>query len=169
VALSQRNSEELRGNVRFLGLLFQILAVLSLVATAFTALKVSQVETQVGFRTTSNPAILFIVLGGIMAALIFTAIGHGLGILCAIYDRQEWATREPPFKSPPHRLTTTPPSGPTTLAAITPTITQLAEKSTSEMNTQSQTQTLLNETRTAPDGLWEWLTRERHFPSRQSD
>lgn len=167
MAISQKRGEALRDNSRMLSILFQVLAVLSLVATAITAITVARVGSQVGVPAKGDPVILFIILGGVASALIFTSIGHVLGMLCTIYDRQDRKSvvqqskplPPPPLSPPP----TTPP--PQSITPNPSVWTQIVEKDESETKVETPAPLPTNQTEDAPNGLRGWLTRERHFSS----
>lgn len=165
-----------------MGLIFQALAIATAALTLVGVNEVARAGDEIGINGAHDPLTWFVGIAGVFAALVFTGIGHTLGMLCAVYDRQEPASAKGPqvrsdavFQSemrrqqkkygstvweqvverdeqvrtsqPPTAPTSdrdTPPSGPMHLPRLdTPAISQRPKS-----------------------GLWEWLTRERHFTKR---
>ena len=170
--MSEQTREAKRGGARVFGAIFQILAVISLVGTVAAVAVVAHLGTEIGIDGTTDPATWIILASGLFMTCVLAGLGYILGILCAIYDRQEpaepvvhavpktmprsyapkpapyrpnpitLATEEEPAPAPPVEIPVSPP--PREPQPPTP---PAAEKS----------------------ALWEWLTRERHLRQPEPD
>jgi hypothetical protein len=172
MAMSSRSGEALRANSRSLGLIFQTLSVLTIVATLYGTFKVSAIGSQLGIGAVHDPISWFIFLGGMFAGLMLAGIGHVLGMLCVIFDRQEIPPKQPGVRPP--KLTPSPGDW-RQQSGARPTVWEMVvEKETDKVvvNTaivKPVVQSPTNASPTSTDGLWGWLTRERHFTSRDDD
>lgn len=154
-----------RAGARFFGVLFQFLAVIVLIATVIVAAEVAHLSTQVGVSGSRDPIAWAVLAAGVFASCVLAGLGYALGILCAIYDRQEldWAGED--IRTSP---ATTRAGG--AAARLTP---QGARAVTSPTPASQTPAPDLHSSRPdvgeeeLPDrergALWEWLTRERHL------
>ena len=88
------NASGLRKNSRRLGITFQVLSVLTIIWTIYWTIKVYNLGSQFGISTFSNTFSGSFFLFGMFSGLMLTGFGHALGMLCAIYDRQELQQRQ---------------------------------------------------------------------------
>lgn len=180
MALSPSNMERIRGNARAIGLLFQALAILTFAATIYGSVETAHLGTTIGVNAAHDPVAWFVFAGGSFVALMFTGIGHVLGLLCAIYDRQDRIEERAPSIS---GVVTQ--GGPLTLRTATSgTVWDYvvardetlgsdlpgslpATATTEDPGAASGTLASARpDTLTEPvkgSGLWDWLSKERHL------
>ena len=87
--MSDISRRSLRNEARFFAVIFQVLAFLTLAGTLIAAFKINNVGTQVGVNGSHDPVVWIIVAVGLFASCVLTGLGYALGMLCAIFDRQE--------------------------------------------------------------------------------
>jgi hypothetical protein len=169
--MNERTSEGIRANSRVVGVAFQVLAILSFCGTIVVTAKVANFGSEIGVQPSNDPAPWLVFIAGAFASLLLTGVGSTLGILCAIYDRQESirpalstvrvsspsSSPSPPrtgvaipAKSPPaihesYRITPEPDPTPPSSGA------QLTKAQIPSVPTKKKS------------GLWEQLTKERHL------
>jgi hypothetical protein len=173
MVMSERTSNDKRAGARGFGVIFQLLAVASLVGTLVAMAYVANLGTQIGINGTKDPLTWIVLASGLFVTCVLTGIGYILGILCAIYDRQEPA--KPVVDVVPRTITRSyspepawyRPS-PMTLAteekpAPTPPVNRVASPLPQPPAKPSAPQ--IN----GKSSSWEWLTRERHFRQPESD
>ena len=142
MTMSKETAMAKRSGARTLGIAFQILSAATLVGPFIRALNVAHLGTTIGVRSSQDPVVWGIVASGVFAALVLAGIGYALGMLCAIYDRQE--PRAPlPREVQPVGPRRTFPSAPPPMENPSP------GPSIKETST------------------WEFLTRERHLGKRR--
>ena len=165
--MSEQSSDGKRDGARIFGVIFQFLAVGSIIATLYALARIASLGTALGVTNTNDPLLWIVLASGIFVTCVFIGMGYALGLLSAIYDRQEpddsfvevglskkTATRS--ASSAPYRPL------PRTPAVIDgPATTPPTKDAASTMAPPSDTPSapLVNE----KSALWEWLTRERHF------
>ena len=164
MVMSEQTGDAKRDGARIFGVIFQFLAFVSIVATLFAMARIASLGNAFGVDPTNDPLIWFVLASGIFVTCVFMGIGYTLGILCAIYDRQESkqvvATKVPAAYAPKP-----PPQRPNPIVPVrnvdrdSPPVTDGVSHAPA-LPVQSQ----------APDvaqksALAEWLTRERHFRS----
>lgn len=168
--MNARTNEGTRANARFYGITFHCLAILTICATLFAAAKVAKAGSDLGVQPSNDPAPWVILVVGILAALLLTGFGSALGILCAIYDRQESIQGVPgalrvPIPSPSPIAPNTSSSRP---IASAPTIHE-AYRIKPEVDKPSITNDAQSAKAQTPSAskatsvLWGILTKERHF------
>ena len=92
MAMTQQSADSFRAGARFFGVLFLILAALTLLSAIYLSFRADQTATQFGFSTGSSASVVSVILiGGAFVACLFAGIGYTLSLLCAIYDRQDLA------------------------------------------------------------------------------
>jgi hypothetical protein len=163
--MSETTRDNVRCNARVVGILLQCLSVVTLVATFVVVVTVAQQGQQLfGVTATHDPAPWIVLAAGVIASLIFAGLGYTLGMLCAIYDRQ--ATVEPSF-SALGSGTTNPHSAEWRAALAREVEARDVPKSiiaTSIENTNAAPPITSVSAQMVPQGgLWEALTKERHF------
>lgn len=172
MAMSSRNGEALRANARPLGLIFQTLSVLTIAATLYGTFRVSALGSQVGIGAVHDPISWFIFLGGMFAGLMLAGVGHVLGMLCAIFNRQDHSPMKPGVR-PPMSAPSLGDQG--QQSGARPSVwDRVVDKEVEEAVVRRATvpprrQSPTNASQNSTDGLWGWLTRERHFTSRAND
>jgi hypothetical protein len=169
--MSEATQEAKRAGARIFGVLFQIMAVLTLFCTFYAAFIVTNLGSQFGIAGSKDPATWIILASGLFASCVLAGIGYTLGILCAIYDRQALvetlgtSVRES-APSPRSKWGASSNDRPVTMTtksikATEPVSSRAASPSTERDNKAPGPKV------SRKNPLWEWLTRERHF--RQSD
>jgi hypothetical protein len=172
MTMSSENREALRASSRTLGLFFQLLSVLTILATVYSTLKVVAVGSQWGIGAVHDPISWLIFLGGSFAALMLTGIGHVLGMLCAIFDRQQMVQQHVDVRPP---LSTSSAREWRPQSGARPTVWEIAaEEGVKDVTVKPERVPTVSklsgdEFRSSSTGLWGWLTRERHFSSRKND
>ena len=172
MAMSEDTGDAKRAGARILGVIFQLLAVAAMVGTMAATAYVANLGTQIGIDGTKDPVTWIVLASGLFMTCVLAGLGYILGILCAIYDRQEaakpvlnvvprtmprsYAPKPAPYRPNPITLATEekPAPAPPVQRPVSPPLrepqhptTPAAEKSV----------------------LWEWLTRERHFKQPEPD
>lgn len=163
MTMSIRSSAETRANSRPWGQFFQVLALLTFAATIYGTFKVSALGSEIGIGAIHDPLTWFVFLGGAFASLMLAGFGQTLGMLCAIYDRQ--ATTPEKFD-----ITASRPTYPSLEfnqpAKQSHTVWEkIVEKDVDEPIARP----LIDTSPKASDSLWKWLTRQRHFTTREND
>ena len=166
--MNVRTSEAIRANARFYGIAFHCLAILTLCATIFATFKIASLGDQLGVQPANDPAPWLIFVFGIFISLLLTGFGTVLGMLCAIYDRQE-AVRQ---STAPRTIATSDSSiaatesdravAPPTKPAIHESY-RIAQPRTSESQIASPSSAPSASASSKKNGLWEQLTKERHL------
>jgi len=77
-----------RAGARAFGVIFQLLALAIIVGTCVAADVVAHTGTSVGINGSRDPIVWAIIASGLFAACVLAGFGYVLGMLCAIYDRQ---------------------------------------------------------------------------------
>ena len=194
MSMSARVQQEKRAGARFFGVVFQFLAVLTLIGTFIAAVVVDRVGLEFGIQGSNNFAMWMVIASGLFVTSVLAGFGYTLGLLCAIYDRQETVTPDretlpeswltiSPIKPPPFkpgtltRNTETPQSSPANRDSL-PGL-QVAEEMsppTPKPPTDRVTLPKLQDAEKPPvparlekGAIWEWLTRERRFRRSESD
>jgi hypothetical protein len=88
------NGNGLRANSRRLGLIFETLSVLTVIGTVYWTIRIYSTGTQLGIGTLTNRVSWSFFFAGMFSALVLGGFGHVLGLLCAIYDRQDLQPRQ---------------------------------------------------------------------------
>jgi len=172
-------TEAKREGARWIGGLFQFLALVTLVGTAIGGIKISSVDSQIGLSNVHDPLMWIVLMGGIIAAAVFAGFGYTLGILCAIYDRQEWRhgavsldRGNSPNRGSGSESKIAPRtvwdeivereehSGTTSSRAATTDLSPTRGEEIREANGPSK---VAASTPGGGSGLWAWLTKERHL------
>jgi len=173
MAMSELTSDAKRGGARVFGIIFQFLAVAALVGTLAAMAYVAHLGTDIGIDGTKDPLTWIVLASGLFVTCVLAGLGYILGILCAIYDRQEPAERvldvvprtmprTQPSKPPPYRpspitliedeiVAPTPP----VQRPVSPPPLREPKAPTSREDEKSV--------------LWECLTRERHIGQTEPD
>jgi len=194
MSMSARVQQDKRAGARFFGAVFQFLAVLTFIGTVIAAVVVDRVGSEFGIRGSNNFAMWMVLASGLFVTSVLAGFGYTLGLLCAIYDRQETVTPDretlpeswltiSPIKPPPFkpgtltRNTETPQSSPANRDSL-PGL-QVAEEMsppTPKPPTDRVTLPKLQDAEKPPvpsssekGAIWEWLTRERRFGRSESD
>jgi len=68
---------------------FQFLAVISLTGTLITTVTVSSLGSTFGIDGANDPVAWLVFVGGLFVTCVLAGFGYTVGILCAIYDRNE--------------------------------------------------------------------------------
>src|ERR1039458_9429567 len=89
MAMSELTSDAKRGGARFFGIIFQFLAVGALFGTLAITAYVTHLGTEIGINGTRDPLTWIVLVSGLFVTCVLAGLGYILGILCAIYDRQE--------------------------------------------------------------------------------
>lgn len=181
MTLTAANQAGLRSGARAIGVTFQALAILTFMITIYATEEVAHAGTQIGVGTSQDPITWFVFIGGTFAALMFTGVGHVLGMLCAVYDRQDAnhvqvaelilgskhqadPTRQPAGRSDEAYEVPTP--------ITSPPLARSAPVKTRPQITTHPASPASNGSASPPPpkrqvGVWEWLTRERHLSKRR--
>jgi hypothetical protein len=169
MVMSEQTTDGKRDGARTLGVIFQLLAVASIIATLYAMAKVADLGTALGINNTKDPLLWIVLAIGIFMTCMFIGMGYALGMLCAIYDRQQPAQRMvtaiPAIntpKPPPYRPN---PIGPATSGSTSPPSPAIGGRSPSPQRPVQPQALDVTEKST----LAEWLTRERHFRKPKSD
>ncbi len=99
--MNLRTQMAYRVNARAFGVTLLIFSVASLLGTIWAYFKVSSLGTQIGVNAVQDPASWVVLVGGMFITFALAGLGTTLGILCAIYDRQEASTPVAPHSSNP--------------------------------------------------------------------
>jgi len=165
-----------------LGLIFQALAIASVVLTLVAANVVARAGDQIGINGAHDPLTWFVLGAGVFVALMFTGVGHILGMMCAVYDRQEAASAtnshsssDATFQSEVRRqqkkysstvweqVVELDEQGETSQPLTAPILDRdMGPRSATHLQRLGPTSTAQR----PKSGLWEWITRERHFTRR---
>ena len=173
MVMSEQTSDNKRAGARVFGVIFQVLAVASLAGTLVVMAYVANLGTQIGINGTRDPLTWIVLASGLFVTCVLTGIGYILGILCAIYDRQEpaepivdvvprtiprsYSPEHPSYRPSPITLATEEESAPTPrVNTVAPPLPQEPAKPPAPQVTDKSS-------------LWEWLTRERHLGQPESD
>ncbi len=179
--ISHAHSANLRSSARVVGIIFQTLAIATVALTLVGVNEVSHAGDQIGINGARDPFTWFVLIAGIFVALMFTGVGHILGMLCAVYDRQEPQSSEESgtradasFEAEMRRQQKR--YGSTVWEQIVEREEQQATSQSASALAPKQDSSLTSamhpprlDTRAAQSpntGIWEWLTRERHFTKR---
>ena len=131
--MSNQAMESKRFGARIIGVIFQFLAVVTLGVTIIVMIDVSDAGSSIGIIGAS----------GLFVTLVFAGFGHALGMLCAIYDRQDSIIPTTEVVGTAMRRSTFPtPPPPVESRSSSPSI---------------------KDTR-----MWNFMTRERHFRKHRS-
>jgi hypothetical protein len=95
--MNHQTMESKRAGARAFGLIFQALAFLVVLGTCIAADIVAHLGATVGVNSNQDPFVWTILAAGLFAACVLAGFGYVLGMLCAIYDRQN---PETPLKAP---------------------------------------------------------------------
>ena len=167
MAMSEATRDNKRAGARILGVIFQVLALITFLGTALATVAVVKLGLFFGI-TGSNNVPAWITFGiGLFVSCVLAGLGYTLGILCAIYDRQE-----PPSSAggnhkqgTPIRIPNQPspyrPSHTIVHSEEAPAPPRPAVKSVSPSPQEDPKSPESDDSQKSP--LWEWLTRERHF------
>jgi hypothetical protein len=169
--MNERTSEGIRTNSRVVGIAFQVLAMLTFSGTIILAFKVANLGSEVGVQPSNDPAPWLIFAAGTFASLLMTGIGSTLGMLCAIYDRQ--VSNRPPLSEVRLSTPASPPLPPRASAVIAPPspptihesyrITPRSDSTPTPSKAEPTNAQELNDATEKKSGLWQQLTKERHF------
>jgi len=169
--MNERTSEGIRANSRVVGIAFQVLAILTFGGTIILAFKVANLGSEVGVQPSNDPAPWIIFVAGAFASLLMTGVGSTLGMLCAIYDRQvsnrpllSGERNSPPTLSTPSpRVSAVIPSAPPPIVNESYRITPPSDSWPKPSNAQPTKAQVPSGPTKKKSGLWEQLTKERHF------
>ena len=92
--------------------IFQYLSIVAILGTIIAAEFVAHLGNSLGTNINHDRTLWSIAAGGLFAACVLAGFGYVLGMLCAIYDRQERATTNIPVapnRIPTNSSTTPPP------------------------------------------------------------
>ena len=161
-----------RSGARFFSITFQILALVTLFGTMYLTIEIANLGWKFGLSTQSNVPAWIVFGGGLLISASLSAIGYGLGILCAIYDRQKYATYVAGADS---SLTPSQSVSDSVLNWISGETSGPVKQS--KLPTASWTPPPIRTgnpqaKQHKPHGNWpvrEWLTRERHFRQPKED
>ena len=172
MAMSERTMDAKYAGARFFGVLFQLLAVVTLLGTLFATAEIANLGNRIQISGAIDPVAGIVFVSGLFASCVLAGLGYTLGVLCAIYDRQEpavhvvdvaprvidrnsspepdwyrprpttFSTKGAPAPAPPVNTADAP-----TQELVSPPVGPVSDKSS----------------------LWEWLTRERHFRQSESE
>ena len=167
MAMNEMSSNSLRAGARFFGVLFQVLAFLALAGTLVTSIIVARLGQRAGFNGSHDPLVWIILASGLFATFVLAGFGYALGMLCAIFDRQEWtrpARQLPPRGSAPAQLPT-PSSTPTAIPPSQPSVAipTPAENAQSVQTSPTAASTTPADRNGQDAKSKNWLTRERHL------
>jgi hypothetical protein len=165
MVMSELTNDSKRDGARIFGVIFQFLAFVSIAVTLYAMARIANLGNAFGVNPSNDPLIWFVLASGIFVTCVFMGMGYTLGILCAVYDRQESSrqvvTQEPatygPKPPPLHRPASSVPRkgadpAPQSVADAVSRIPSFPiERQESEA--------------TEKGAFVEWLTRERHFRS----
>ena len=141
--MSNQAMESKRFGARIIGVIFQFLAVVTLGVTIIVMIDVSDAGSSIGIPRSHNAVIWIIGASGLFVTLVFAGFGHALGMLCAIYDRQDSIIPTTEVVGTAMRRSTFPtPPPPVESRSSSPSI---------------------KDTR-----MWNFMTRERHFRKHRS-
>lgn len=87
--MSERTTDSKREGARIFGGIFQLLAVASIASTVVAMGNVAHLGDAFGVNPTNDPLTWVVLASGIFITSVFIGMGYALGMLCAIYDRQE--------------------------------------------------------------------------------
>jgi hypothetical protein len=175
MTMSARSSAALRDNARLFGVIFETLAVLSFFGTLIATEKVANLGSQLGIGAVNDPASWFVFVGGLFASLMLAGIGFALGILCAIYDRQELTSKELGILAMQSVATETSryqnqevmnPVGHREKPAPTPAAAKIVPPPPpiiKPVTPSTSADIPDNDSMAQKSILWDWLTRERHI------
>lgn len=171
MVMSEQSSDGKRDGARIFGVIFQFLAIGSIIATLYALARIASLGTALGVSNTNDPLIWIVLASGVFVTCVFLGMGYALGLLSAIYDRQEpsqplvdvglnktIATRS--AGSVPYR-----PSPITTMSEERHAPISPVERAAAPLLEQPVTP--IEPTITEKSALWEWLTRERNFRQSQ--
>jgi hypothetical protein len=173
MTMSERTGDAKRDGARVFGVIFQVLASLSLVGTLIATVKVVNLGADAGIDKTHDPFAWIVLVSGLFVTCVLTGIGYILGVLCAIYDRQDTLgslSGTGPSQVPtPH----VPESG---RSIPNPIVTVGGDKhgpssyvADSSATTHQPTTHPLGVVAVGKGALWESLTRDRHFKRSRPD
>ena len=161
-----------RSGARFFNVTFQLLAIVMLIGTIYVTFKIANLGWQFGIHLSKNFLAWLVFASGLVVSALLSAIGYGLGILCAIYDRQSYATYLAEADS---SLAPTPGMSDFVLNWLSGANSGPAQKSklpTASWTPPSVHTEAYQEKRSKHHGdksVREWLTRERHFRQPRGD
>lgn len=160
----------IRDNTRAIGVLLQGLSVLTLFGTFFAAFKVASFGSQLGVSASHDPATWIIVVVGLIASLLLAGLGYALAISCAIYDQNEvhlartLGALRPMAESARNRVTSSPVAPPNPRTSAPPPPLPATPNTPSPQDRRARIFGGPEDSiATKRGGLWEALTKERHF------
>jgi hypothetical protein len=165
--MSDTSSGALRSGARVFGVIFQFLAFLILAGTLVGSIIVARLGQQIGFNRSNDPLVWIILASGLFATCVLAGFGYVLGMLCAIYDRQEW-TRPIRPSTPRVGPLQTPSSGPTPTSPASSQAPQATPLSDRPVESPPKGSVLPSGGPSLYDNAtWKWLTQERHLRKHQ--
>jgi hypothetical protein len=167
--MSEPTREVKYAGARVFGIVFQFLAVIALFATVAVALKVANVGTQIGINGTKDPLVWIVLVSGAFVTCVLAGFGYTLGILCAIYDRQEPDDSGPDVDARPTYALPKPPSKPPEAGPWVVPSAPPKPKIQTPPPPKTPTTNPLPETTKESSVLWQQLTRERHLFGKRED
>lgn len=93
--MTQQKMDNKRAGARAFGIIFQCLALVTILGTLIAVANVAHKGQSVGITNNHDADIWIISASGLFAACVLAGIGYVLGMLCAIYDRQHLVDRPP--------------------------------------------------------------------------
>lgn len=167
MVVSDRSCASLRAGARFFGVLFQVLAFLTLAGTLVATFEIAKLNLRIGIIGSQDLLAWIVFTGGLFASCVLAGFGYALGMLCAIFDRQEWTWPKRQLTSTAH------PPTPLSTTGITPTLTPLVQPSKATPKPEEPIRVAqapanaVSPPTTNTSGRsgksTHWLTRERHF------
>ena len=166
MAMGQQTADAKRAGARFFGITFQVLAVVALAAAIYWSFRADQAATQFGFGPSSSGFMAAVILvSGAFVACLFAGFGYTLGLLCAIYDRQDQSVNVAGSVTPPPR-SDAPTRAPQPSKSPAPEVDEPRMTTTSDWSpapTPKFAPTSPPQSSQQGGRLREWLTRERHL------
>jgi hypothetical protein len=163
MSMSEITREAKRGGARVFGIVFQFLAVIALFATVVVAFKVANLGTQIGIDGTKDPLVWIVLVSGAFVTCVLAGFGYTLGILCAIYDRQEPDDSGPDLDARPTYALPKPPSKPPEAGPWAVPSAPPKPKIQTPPPPKTRTPDPQPEATKESSALWQQLTRERHL------
>lgn len=167
MAMSEATRVNKRAGARILGVIFQVLALLSLIGTILATAAVIKLGIFFNIAGSNNVPAWITFLIGLFVTCVLGGLGYTLGILCAIYDRQESLSSDgvnrgegTPIRFPNESS----PSRPSHIVVNSEVAPVSSRPSIEPIPQPRQADSGSSESADSEKGpIWEWLIRERHF------
>ena len=163
MVMSEQTGDSKRDGARIFGSIFQFLAFVSIFFTLYAMARIANLGNAFGINPANDPLIWFVLASGIFVTCVFIGMGYALGVLCAIYDRQEETEGlgvggSAPGHPKPSPFRPSPPIPTTNFAPRPPPSASVDVHPSPRMPEQENIPKVHEKS-----ALAEWLTRERHF------